>query len=133
MQSCSYKEMGGWIWSDLGLQWGVNSIKIYCMDSQITNKFNSLKRRAALPVHASTGALWAQSLRTPPRSPEDSPWDLRTSGEWITTSARRQFRTPDIWAPSLQEESLSTESTLNTETQERASLPCLMIQANIIT
>jgi hypothetical protein len=75
----------------------------------------------------------ALSVRTPPRSPEDSLQDLRTSGEWNTTSARRQVRTPDIWAPSLQEESLPAESTLTTETQERASLPDLLIEANIIT
>jgi hypothetical protein len=36
--------------------------------------------------------------------------DLKTSGEWNTTSARRQVRTPNIWAPSLQEESLPAES-----------------------
>jgi hypothetical protein len=53
--------------------------------------------------------------------------------EWITSSARRQVQTPDIWAPSLQEESLPAESTLNTETQERASLSGLLIEANIIT
>jgi hypothetical protein len=51
--------------------------------------------------------------------------------EWITTSARRQVGTPDIWAPSLQEESLPAESILNTETQERASLLGLLIEANI--
>jgi hypothetical protein len=87
----------------------------------------------AIPVHDSTGAPWARSLGTPPRSPQDSPRDLRTSSEWITTSTRRQVRTPDIWAPTLQEESLPAESTLNTETQERASLPGLLIEANIIT
>jgi hypothetical protein len=59
--------------------------------------------------------------------------DLRTSGEWNTTSARRQVRTPDIWAPSLQEESLPAESALTTETQERASLPGPLIEANRIT
>ena len=40
---------------------------------------------------------------------------------------------PDICAPSLQEESLPAESALTTETQERASLPGLLIEANIIT
>jgi hypothetical protein len=40
---------------------------------------------------------------------------------------------PDIWAPSLQEESLPEESALTTETQERASLPGLLIEANRIT
>ena len=39
-----------------------------------------------LPVCASTRAPWVLSLRTPPRSPEDSPRDLRTYGEWNTTS-----------------------------------------------
>jgi hypothetical protein len=52
---------------------------------------------------------------------------------WITTSAKRQVQTPDIWAPSLQEESLPAERTLNTETQERASLSDLLIEANINT
>ena len=69
-----------------------------------------LKKEVALLVCTSTGAPWAWSLQTPPRSPEDSPRDLRTSGEWNTTSARRQVQTPDIWAPSLQEESLPAES-----------------------
>ena len=64
---------------------------------------------------------------------QDLPRDPKTSGEWNTTSARRQVRTPDIWAPSLQEESLPAESTLTTETQERASLPGLLIEANRIT
>ena len=40
---------------------------------------------------------------------------------------------PDIWAPSLQEESLTAESTLNTEIQERAIHPGLLIEANRIT
>jgi hypothetical protein len=39
----------------------------------------------------------------------------------------------DICAPSLQEESLPAESTLTTETQERASLAGLLIEANRIT
>jgi hypothetical protein len=51
----------------------------------------------------------------------------------MTTSARRQVRTCDIWAPSFQEESFPAESTLNTEIQERASLPGLLKEANIIT
>jgi hypothetical protein len=69
-----------------------------------------------LPVHASTGVTWAGSLRTPARYPQDHPQDLKTSDEWITTSARRQVQTPDTWAHSLQVESLPAESTLNTET-----------------
>ena len=73
-----------------------------------------------------------QSLWTPQRSPQDSPWDLSTSSEWITTSARRKVRTPDIWDPSLQEEILPAESTLNTETQEKTSLPGLLIEDYII-
>ena len=40
---------------------------------------------------------------------------------------------PDICAPSLQEESLPAESTLTTETQERAGLPGLLTEANRIT
>jgi hypothetical protein len=40
---------------------------------------------------------------------------------------------PDIWAPSLQMKSLPAESALTTETQERASLPGLLIGAKIIT
>jgi hypothetical protein len=64
--------------------------------------------------------------------PRDPPQDLETSGEWNTASARRQVQTPDIWAPSLQEESLPSESDLTTETQERASLPGLLIEANKI-
>ena len=40
---------------------------------------------------------------------------------------------PGICAPSLQEESLPAESALTTETQERASLPDLLVEANRIT
>jgi hypothetical protein len=87
----------------------------------------------SLLVHTSTWVPWAWSLKTPARYSKDLARDLKTSGEWIRTSARRQVRTPDIWAPSLQEESLPAESTLNTETQERVSLPGLLIEANIIT
>jgi hypothetical protein len=82
---------------------------------------------------SSTRSPWSRSQQTPTRSLEDSPCDCRTSGEWNTTSARRQVRTPDIWAPSLKEESLPAESTLTTETQERSSLPGLLIEANRIT
>jgi hypothetical protein len=39
---------------------------------------------------------------------------------------------PDICAYSLQEESLPAESALTTETQERSSLPDLLIEANRI-
>jgi hypothetical protein len=68
-----------------------------------------------------------------PQGPtQDPPRDPKTSGE-NTTSARKQVQTPDIWAPSLQEESLPAESTLTTETKDRASLPGLLIEANIIT
>jgi hypothetical protein len=45
----------------------------------------------------------------------------------------RQVQTPDSWAPSLQEESLPAENTLSTETKDRARLPGLLIEANIIT
>jgi hypothetical protein len=70
---------------------------------------------------------------TPPRSPEQSPPDLRISGEWNTTSSRKQVQTPDILATSLKEESLPAESALTTETQERARLPGLQIETNRIT
>ena len=39
---------------------------------------------------------------------------------------------PDICAPSLKEESLPAESALTTETQERASLPGLLVENNRI-
>jgi hypothetical protein len=42
-------------------------------------------------------------------------------------------RIPDICPPSLQEESLPEESALTTGTQERASLPGQLIEANLIT
>ena len=79
------------------------------------------------------GYLASRLARHPHGPTQDSPRDPKTSGEWNTTSARRQVRTPDIWAPSLQEESLPAESTLTTETKDRASLPGLLIEANIIT
>jgi hypothetical protein len=82
---------------------------------------------------ASTGVPWAWSLQTPSRYPQDPPRDLKTSDEWNKTSARKQVWTPHIWAPPLQKESLPEESTLNTETQERARPPGLLIEANIIT
>jgi hypothetical protein len=63
---------------------------------------------------------------------EVSPHDLRNSGEWNTTSSRRQVRKTDIWTPSLREESLPAESALTTETQERACLSGLLKEANRI-
>ena len=39
---------------------------------------------------------------------------------------------PDLCVPSLQEESLPAESTLTTETQERAGLPGLLTETNRI-
>jgi hypothetical protein len=86
-----------------------------------------------LPVHSSTGVPCPLSLWTTARTHKGSPTDLKTYGEWNTTMARRQVRTTDIWAPSLQEESLPAESNLTTETKERSSLPGLLIEANIIT
>ena len=87
----------------------------------------------SLPGHSSSGVPCAWCFWTPSRSSQDPPQDLIISGEWNITSARRQVRTPDIWAPSQQEESLPAESTLTTETKDRASLPGLLIEANIIT
>jgi hypothetical protein len=40
---------------------------------------------------------------------------------------------PDICAPSLKEESLPAESTMTNETQERASIPGLLVENNRIT
>jgi hypothetical protein len=82
---------------------------------------------------ASTGIARAQSRLTLTSYPQDPQRDLKTSVEWNTTSAKRQVRTPGIWAPSLQEESLPAESTLTTETKDRASLPGLLIEAKIIS
>jgi hypothetical protein len=64
---------------------------------------------------------------------QDPPQDPKTSGELNRTSARRQVQISDIWAPSLQEESLPAENTLTTEAKERASLPGLLIEANRVT
>jgi hypothetical protein len=58
-------------------------------------------------------------------------WTSSVSGP--SSSARKQVRMPDICPPSLQEESLPAESALTTETQERSSLPDLLIEANGIT
>ena len=58
-------------------------------------------------------------------------WDRPCFGP--SSSARRQVWTPDICAPSLQEESLPAESALTTETQERPRLPGLLTEANRIT
>jgi hypothetical protein len=88
----------------------------------------------SLPVHSSTGVPGPGSFWTPPRSSQDPPRDIKISGEWNTTSARRQVRIPDIWAPSLQEDNLPAENTLTTtETKEKASLPGLLIEANRVT
>jgi hypothetical protein len=54
----------------------------------------------------------------------------RVSGTQLLPGGR--FK-PDIWAPSLKEESLPAESTLTIETKDRASLPGLLIEANTIT
>jgi hypothetical protein len=40
---------------------------------------------------------------------------------------------PDICAPTLKEESLPAESVLTTETQERASITCLLVENKSIT
>jgi hypothetical protein len=54
-------------------------------------------------------------------------WDRHCFGS--PSFDRRQVQKPDIYAPSLQEESLPAESTLTTETQEKGSLPVLWIEA----
>ena len=64
-----------------------------------------------------------ESLAQHPQGPtQDSTRDPKTSSEWNTTSARSLARTPDIWVPALQEESLPAENTLPTETKESATL-----------
>ena len=102
--------------------------------------------RRALPEHLGEPTLvhvlsetslcrWQCRLQKPynfwDRQKRQSFWDRPCFGP--SSSARTQVRTPDIRAPSLQEESLTAESTLTTETKDRASLPGLLIEANIIT
>jgi hypothetical protein len=79
------------------------------------------------------GYLPSGVARNPQGPTQDSTRDPKTSHEWNTTSARSPVRTPDICVPSLQEESLPAENTLPTETKERATLPCLLIEANRVT
>ena len=99
---------------------------------QVTRPDTGLKSLLAGPLQHR--GPWPGGVCGHPQGPtQDLPRDPKTSGEWNTTSARRQVQTPDIWAPSLQEESLPAESTLTTETKDRASLPGLLIEANIIT
>ena len=66
---------------------------------------------------------------------EDIKTDFNNSLKEIQENSLGQalFWDPDIQAPSLQEKSLTTESTLTTGTQKRASLPGLLIEANRIT
>ena len=47
----------------------------------------------SLPVSTSTGSgsPWARNRQIPPQSPEDSPLDLRITGEWNTTSVPIQL------------------------------------------
>jgi hypothetical protein len=68
-----------------------------------------------------------------------SVWTTEANSFWDklcfrpSSSARRLVQTTDICAPSLQEESLPAESALTTETQKRASLPGLLVEAKRIT
>jgi hypothetical protein len=74
---------------------------------------------------------WLQKLQSFwDRQTQNCFWDRPCFGP--SSSARRQVLRPAICAPSLQVESLTAESTLTTETQERASLLGLMIEANRI-
>jgi hypothetical protein len=109
-----------WVWSPAWL---------YCCHST-----RILLRKLTGPFRptAALGSL-ARGVSGHPQGPtQDPPRDPKTSGEWNTTSARRQVQS-DIWAPSLQEKSLPAESILTTENKDRASLPGLLIEANIIT
>jgi hypothetical protein len=74
-------------------------------------------RSTRAPGYLASGVAWH------PQGPtQDSTRDPKTSIEWNTTSARSLVRTPDIWEPSLQEESLPAENTLPTETKKSATL-----------
>ena len=74
-------------------------------------------------MDSSPGLPCQQSLAQHPQGPkQDSTGDRKTSSEWNTTSARSLVGTPDIWVPSLQEESLPAENTLPTETKKSATL-----------
>ena len=87
------------------------------------------------PFHSTQAAgFLASGVAWHPQGPtQDSPRDPKTSSEWNTTSAKSPVRTPDIWVPSLQEESFPAENTLPTETKESATLPGLLIEANRVT
>jgi hypothetical protein len=60
------------------------------------------------------GYLASGVARHPQGPTQDSIRDPTTSSEWNTTPARSPVRTPDIWVPSMQEESLPAENTLPT-------------------
>jgi hypothetical protein len=55
-------------------------VPVNIVNKIIDEKFPNLKKEMP-PVSTSTGSPWAQSQRTPPRSLEDSPCVLRTTGE----------------------------------------------------
>jgi hypothetical protein len=65
-------------------------------------------------------------------------WNTEANSFWdkpyfqSSSSTRRQIPTTDICATSLQEKSLPAASALTTETQERANLPGLLVEANKI-
>ena len=61
-----------------------------------STQINKIKEEKGEITTETCESPWAWSRQTPPRFPEDSPRDLRTSGEWNKTSARRQVLTPDI-------------------------------------
>ena len=50
-----------------------------------------IKVNVALPVGASSRSPWALTQWMVPWSPEDSPHDLRITGEWNTTSVTNQL------------------------------------------
>jgi hypothetical protein len=79
------------------------------------------------------GYLASRVARHPQGRTQDSTRDPKTSSEWNTTPSRSPVQTPDIWVPSLQEESVPAENTLPTQTKERATLPDLLIEANRVT
>jgi hypothetical protein len=92
------------------------SIDLYILLSLVQEGTLYTTKKETYSTCTQSQAIWlGSSTRDPPRNP-------KTSGEWNTTSARSLVRTPDIWVPALQEESLPAENTLPTETKESATL-----------
>jgi hypothetical protein len=83
-------------------------------------------------VHASTGVPWTWSLRTPIRYTQDLPQNLKTSVSVSQLLPGDRFE-HQISGHLPCKRKAYLQSTLNTETQKRASHPDLLIEANINT